>query len=65
MDETRLVAREGLRKILEKQDAQLQRTGNSGHDDARDQAIRMISSPVVRRVGGCQWWARPSGKRMP
>ena len=50
VDETRLVAREGLRKILEKQDAQLQRTGASGHDDARDQAIRMISSPVVRRA---------------
>ena len=50
VSETRLVAREGLRKILEKQDAQLQRIGNSGHDDSRDQAIRMISSPVVRRA---------------
>ncbi len=50
VSETRLVAREGLRKILEKQDAHLQRTGNSGHDDSRDQAIRMISSPVVRRA---------------
>jgi hypothetical protein len=50
VDETRLVAREGLRKVLEKQDDRLQRTGHSGHDDARDQAIRMISSPVVRRA---------------
>jgi hypothetical protein len=48
VSETRLVLREGLRKRLERQDADLQRTGGSGLDETRDQALRMISSPVVR-----------------
>ena len=47
--EARLVAREGLRKLLEKQDDGLQR-GRLGNDlDAyRDRAMRMIASPRVR-----------------
>jgi hypothetical protein len=50
IDETRLVAREGLLKLLEKQDALLQKTGGAELDGSRDQAMRMIASPVVRRA---------------
>ena len=50
VDETRLVAREGLLKRLEQQDEVLQRTGGAGLDDSRDQALRMVTSPVVRRA---------------
>ncbi|HXD86804.1 MAG TPA: DUF1501 domain-containing protein [Urbifossiella sp.] len=50
VDETRLVAREGLLKRLEGQEEVLQRTGGAGLDDSRDQAMRMVTSPVVRRA---------------
>ncbi|HJZ55616.1 MAG TPA: DUF1501 domain-containing protein [Gemmataceae bacterium] len=50
VDETRLIAREGLLKQLERQDAALQASGGSDLDGARDQAMRMIASPVVRRA---------------
>ena len=50
VNETRLVARDGLLKLLEKQDAHLQRTGGSSLDDCRDTAMRMIASPVVRQA---------------
>jgi hypothetical protein len=50
VDQTRLAARDGLRKLLEQQDAHLQQTGGSGLEDSRDQAMRMIASPVVRRA---------------
>ncbi len=49
LPETRLVARDGLRKLLEKQDDALQK-GRAGTDmDAyRHRAMRMIASPKVR-----------------
>ncbi len=50
MAETRLVARHGLLKLLEKQDAALQKTGGSDLDEFRDQAMRMITSPAVREA---------------
>ncbi len=47
--ETRLVAREGLRKLLEKQDSALQRGRvGDGFDAYRDRAMRMIAAPQVR-----------------
>jgi hypothetical protein len=39
-----------LLKLLEKQDATLQRTGGSELDGFRDQAMQMISSPKVREA---------------
>jgi hypothetical protein len=47
--ETRLIAREGLRKLLEQQDDALQK-GRPGTDldTYRDRAMRMIASPKVR-----------------
>jgi hypothetical protein len=49
--ETRLIARDGLRKLLEDQDRLLQadRAGRD-LDEFRDRAMRMIASPVVRRA---------------
>lgn len=48
--ETRLVARRGLLTLLEEQNAALQRTGGADLDGFRDQAVRMVASPVVRRA---------------
>ncbi len=47
---TRLQAREGLLKLLQKQDSQLQKTGGSDLDQFRGQAMQMIASPVVRQA---------------
>jgi hypothetical protein len=47
---TRLQARDGLRTLLEKQDAHLQRTGGSELTEFRDQALRMIATPTVREA---------------
>jgi hypothetical protein len=47
---TRLQARDGLRTLLEKQDARLQRTGGGDLDEFRDQALRMIATPAVREA---------------
>jgi hypothetical protein len=46
----RLVARTGLLKQLERKDAELQRTGGAGIDDYREQALRMVMNPAVRRA---------------
>jgi hypothetical protein len=49
--DARLVARTGLLKQLERTDAALQKTGGgSGVDEYREQALRMLSSPVVRQA---------------
>ncbi|MBA4062459.1 MAG: DUF1501 domain-containing protein [Isosphaera sp.] len=48
--ETRLVARTGLLKQLERQDAALQQSGGADLDTFRDQALRMIASPRVREA---------------
>jgi hypothetical protein len=48
--ETRLAARHGLLKLLERQDAALQASGGAGLDPARDRAMRMVASPAVRRA---------------
>jgi hypothetical protein len=50
MPQTRLVARQGLLKLLEKQDAALQKTGGNDLDGFRDQAMQMISSPKIREA---------------
>ncbi len=50
MPQTRLVARQGLLKLLENQDATLQKTGGSDLDGFRDQAMQMISSPKIREA---------------
>ena len=50
VDETRLVARRGLLNMLEKLDAALQANGGADLDGFRDQAVKMIASPVVRRA---------------
>jgi hypothetical protein len=49
--ETRLIAREGLRKLLEDQDRLLQadRAGRD-LDEFRARALRMVASPAVRRA---------------
>lgn len=46
--ETRLVARESLRKLLENQDDALQKGRVTDLDTYRDRAMRMIASPRVR-----------------
>ncbi|MBX9626259.1 MAG: DUF1501 domain-containing protein [Gemmataceae bacterium] len=48
--ETRLAARHGLLRLLERQDAALQASGGAGLDPARDRAMRMVASPAVRRA---------------
>ncbi|MBY0460387.1 MAG: DUF1501 domain-containing protein, partial [Gemmataceae bacterium] len=50
VSETRLAAREGLLKLLQRQDAHLQKTGGSDLDEFRDQALQMIASPKVREA---------------
>lgn len=50
LPETRLIAREGLRRLLEKQDAALQQSGGSDLDEFRSQAMKMIASPKVREA---------------
>ncbi len=50
VNETRLVAREGLLKQLQKQDAHLQRTGGTDLDGFRGQAMKMIATPTVREA---------------
>lgn len=50
VSETRLVAREGLLNLLQRQDARLQKTGGSDLDEFRGQAMRMIASPKVREA---------------
>ncbi|MFM8274054.1 MAG: DUF1501 domain-containing protein, partial [Gemmata sp.] len=47
---TRLQAREGLLKMLQGQDARLQKTGGSDLDEFRGQAMRMIAAPKVREA---------------
>jgi len=48
--EHRLVARTGLLKQLERHDATLQKSGSGSLDDYRDQALRMVANPAVRRA---------------
>jgi hypothetical protein len=50
MPESRLVARTGLLKQLERTDAALQKTGGGGVDEYREQALRMVTNPAVRRA---------------
>src|SRR5262245_26766548 len=50
MPETRLPARQRLLKLLERQDAALQKTGGSDLDEFRDQAMQMTTSPKVREA---------------
>jgi hypothetical protein len=50
VNQTRLAAREGLLKLLQKQDAVLQKTGGSDLDQFRGQALQMIASPKVREA---------------
>src|SRR5262249_35337120 len=50
MPETRLVARQGLLKLLENQDAALQKSGGGDLDTFRAQAMRMIASPMGREA---------------
>jgi hypothetical protein len=50
LPETRLIARQGLLRLLERQDAMLQKTGGGELDEFRDQALRMIASPKVREA---------------
>ncbi|MBM3980350.1 MAG: DUF1501 domain-containing protein [Planctomycetes bacterium] len=47
---TRLQAREGLLKLLEKQDAHLQKTGGGDLGEFRGRAMQMIASPRVREA---------------
>jgi hypothetical protein len=51
LGETRLVARTGLLRQLERQDAALQ-AGRAGRDldEFRDRALRMVASPATRRA---------------
>jgi hypothetical protein len=46
----RLAGRAGLLNELERRDAALQRTGSGGLDEYRDQAMRMVANPAVRRA---------------
>lgn len=46
----RIAHRSGLLKLLEQQDAKLQRNGGAGLDDYRDRALRMLSNPAVRQA---------------
>jgi hypothetical protein len=46
----RLAARAGLLKQLERKDAELQKTGGDGLRDYREQALRMVTNPAVRRA---------------
>ena len=46
----RLLARTGLLKQLERRDAELQRTGGGGIQEYREQALRMVTNPAVRRA---------------
>jgi hypothetical protein len=48
--DARLVARTGLLKQLERKDAALQKAGSGGVAEYREQALRMLSSPVVRQA---------------
>jgi hypothetical protein len=48
--DARLVARTGLLKQLEARDAALQKSGASGVNEYRAQALRMVSNPAVRRA---------------
>ncbi|MDB5311032.1 MAG: hypothetical protein JWO38_5234 [Gemmataceae bacterium] len=50
LPEARLAVRSGLLKSLERQDAALQKAGAAGPDPFRDQALRMVASPAVRRA---------------
>jgi hypothetical protein len=47
---SRIAHRSSLLKQLERQDAKLQRTGGTGLDDYRLQALRMVSNPAVREA---------------
>ncbi len=48
--DSRLAARTGLLKQLERHDAALQKAGSSGMDEYRQQALRMVANPAVRRA---------------
>jgi hypothetical protein len=48
--EERLAARSGLLKQLERADAALQKSSGVGLDDYREQAVRMVANPAVRRA---------------
>src|SRR5579883_599834 len=55
MPESRMAARTGLLKQLERTDAALQKTGSapggsSGVEEFREQALRMVSNPAVRQA---------------
>lgn len=50
LDTTRLQARHGLRQLLEAQDHRLQSRGTRDLDEFREQALRMVTSPAVRRA---------------
>ena len=48
--DARLTGRTGLLKQLERTDAALQKTGSSGVEEYREQALRMVASPTVRQA---------------
>ncbi|HEX4611830.1 MAG TPA: DUF1501 domain-containing protein [Urbifossiella sp.] len=50
LPEARIAARSGLLAQLQRQDAALQRAGGAGPDEYRDQALRMVANPAVRRA---------------
>jgi len=50
LSEARIAARAGLLGRLEGHDAALQRTGGAGLDEYREQALRMVANPAVRRA---------------
>jgi hypothetical protein len=50
MPDARLAGRQGLLKLLERQDAALQKAGSAGLDEYREQALRMVANPAVRQA---------------
>ena len=50
LPETRMLARNGLRKLLETRDAELQRGRVSEMDEFRDLAMKMVTSVAVRKA---------------
>ncbi len=50
LDQTRLLGRQGLLKTIEQIDRRLQSRKTKDLDEVRDQAMRMVTSPLVRRA---------------
>jgi hypothetical protein len=50
LDQTRLIGRQGLLKTIEQIDERLQSRKTRDLDEVRDQAMRMVTSPLVRRA---------------